>query len=254
LESKLAAYEKETGNEIAIALVKSLNEEPVEDAAVNLFAQWKIGKKGKDTGVLILAAIEDRKVRLEVGYGLEPKLTDARAGEIIRNEIAPAFKQGKYSEGLDAAITKIQQVVNSPESLGTRVDNNPGLKEMASFFLGLGFFAWFLIPLAIYLAAFLGRSKRIWPGGLAGLVIGALIGTIFSLTVSIILAFSLGILGLLLDWILSANYERLKTLGKNTGWAKSWGGFWAGTGHGGSGGFGGFSGGSSGGGGASGSW
>src|SRR2546430_4392626 len=73
LESHLAEFERQTSNEIAVATVPSLEGETIETYAVELFKRWGVGKKGKDNGILLLVAPNDRKVRIEVGYGLEPK-------------------------------------------------------------------------------------------------------------------------------------------------------------------------------------
>jgi uncharacterized protein len=94
---------KEGKAEIAIVTIKSMQEfgfANIEEAAVKLFEEWGIGKKGKDNGVLILASMKERKIRIEVGYGLEEKVPDGRAGDIIRNGIAPYFKSQRYGEGL----------------------------------------------------------------------------------------------------------------------------------------------------------
>lgn len=92
---------------MAVVTVNNLGGSTVEDFAQDLFTRWKIGKKGKDNGVLLLAAIQDRKVRIHVGYGLEPDLTDARCGEIIRENIRPRFKTGAYGAGILAGIDGI---------------------------------------------------------------------------------------------------------------------------------------------------
>ncbi len=250
LEQNLQNFRDQTGNEIAVAILRDLNGDTIENAAVKMFEEWKIGQKGKDNGVLLLVAIDDRKLKIEVGYGLEPLLTDARSGDIIRNVITPKFKQGNYYDGIKDGLVTIQNLIVDPNAQ-IPAAGQTGRGFNFDIFVIMGVLIWFFVPLAVYLAAFLGRSKRIWPGGAAGLGIGAVIGLIVSsLLAVVILSLILGIIGLLLDWFLSSNYERLKKMGKATGWTASRGGFWTGGGDG----FGGFSGGSSGGGGSSGSW
>lgn len=83
-----------------MAIFQSLDGDTIENFAVRLFEQWKIGKKGKDNGVLLLIAINERKLRIEVGYGLESTITDGKAGEIIREVITPEFKKNNYYEGI----------------------------------------------------------------------------------------------------------------------------------------------------------
>lgn len=102
--------EQKTSSEIAVVTVKNTDGGSIEDFAVKLFEKWGIGKKGKDNGVLFLTSVEDRKVRIEVGYGLEGVLPDGLCGEILDKYVLPYFKQGDYSNGIimgTAAITSI---------------------------------------------------------------------------------------------------------------------------------------------------
>lgn len=100
MEDLLRQTEIATENEIKVVTLRSLEGGDINDFANMLFERWGIGKKGKDNGVLLLAAIEDRRARIEVGYGLEPVLTDARAGRILDEQVLPLFRQGDYSMGL----------------------------------------------------------------------------------------------------------------------------------------------------------
>uniref|UniRef100_Q3APQ1 TPM domain-containing protein n=1 Tax=Chlorobium chlorochromatii (strain CaD3) TaxID=340177 RepID=Q3APQ1_CHLCH len=99
LEAKLAALETTDSTQLVILTVPSLEGDPIEDFSIRVAEAWKIGQKGTDNGVLLIVSQADRKVRIEVGYGLEGKLTDLQAGRIIRNNIAPAFKMGEYDLG-----------------------------------------------------------------------------------------------------------------------------------------------------------
>lgn len=107
LEERLRQYAKETSIEIAVVTVSSLAEETIEDYAAGLFNQWEIGDKKKDNGILFLIALNDHQTRIEVGYGLEPDLTDAEASRIIRDQIIPPFKEGKMVEGVVAGTQGI---------------------------------------------------------------------------------------------------------------------------------------------------
>lgn len=111
LENTLKDFEQKTTNEIAIVIIKSLNGDSIENFAVKTFEEWRIGKKGKDNGTLFLAAIDDREMRIEVGYGLEPYLTDGEAGEIVRNRIAPEFQKGNYYQGIYLGMEKVMQEI-----------------------------------------------------------------------------------------------------------------------------------------------
>lgn len=244
LNYKLSEFEKNTGGEIAVVSIKSMEGETVEEYAVKLFEIWKIGKSKEDNGLLLLISKDDREVRIEVGYGYEPYITDARAGEIIRNDIVPEFKKSNYEEGTERAIDSIISLIANKDIAPIATSRKNTNVPIWLIFFGIYIFG-------TYLASFLGRSKEIWPGG----VLGAILGLIFSLALgvgaAILIAFFAGLLGLFLDIILSKNYKIRKDKGLPTGFWHSTGGFSSG---GGGSSFGGFGGGSSGGGGASGRW
>jgi uncharacterized protein len=106
LEAYCANLERATGAQMAIVLIDSLEDEPVEDVANRLYRQWGIGKKGTDEGLLILLAIKERKSRVEVGYGLEPIVSDGFAGSVLRN-VRPILQQGNYAAALLAAAEEL---------------------------------------------------------------------------------------------------------------------------------------------------
>ena len=110
IEAYCAAVERATGVEIALVTVPGLGNEPVEDVANTIFRAWGVGKKGKNEGALLLLSIQDRRSRLEVGYGLEPVMPDGFAGSVLR-EMRPALREGKYGEALAAAAETIGQTV-----------------------------------------------------------------------------------------------------------------------------------------------
>lgn len=111
LENFLHDLEQKTGSEVAVVTVQSLEGGQIDDFTNRLFERWKIGKKGKDNGVLILAAIQDRKARIEVGYGLGSVIPDAAAGRILREQMFPQFKQGRYGAGLMLAVQAVANAV-----------------------------------------------------------------------------------------------------------------------------------------------
>jgi uncharacterized protein len=90
-----------------IAIFRSLEGDSVEDVAVRLEELWKVGRKGVNNGVLLVVFVDDRKLRIEVGYGLEPVITDAVAAGIIRDTIAPRFRERRYAAGLEAAVDEV---------------------------------------------------------------------------------------------------------------------------------------------------
>lgn len=100
LDRMLAEQETATTNQVVVVTIPSLNGYPIEDYGYQLGRHWQIGQKGKNNGVLLIVAPIERKARIEVGYGLEPILTDALSSEIIQSIILPRFKQGNYQQGI----------------------------------------------------------------------------------------------------------------------------------------------------------
>lgn len=245
LENDLSAFEQETGHEIAVVIIKTLDGDYIENYAVELFSDWKIGKKGADNGILFLVAIEDREMRIEVGYGLEGALTDLQSKAILEQVVKPYFQSGNYEEGIVAGVGEIKKAIKG-ESLNINLDYSEDSSLWETIGSIIFFFAFVVWRILFH---HLGKSKAIWPGAVIGAFAGAgLLGLIIG-TVGAAIggAIILGLLGLLMDW--GASHK---------GWFKhsgkgGTGGFWGG-GSSGGGGFGGFGGGSSGGGGSSSSW
>ena len=119
IEAYCAAVEKATGAQLAFVTVPTLDGEPAEDVANLLFRQWGIGKKGENNGALLLLSVNDRRSRLEVGYGLEPILPDGAAGALLR-EMRPALRQGDYGTALLTAAQAIGERVAKEK--GVQVD------------------------------------------------------------------------------------------------------------------------------------
>jgi uncharacterized protein len=111
LENFLTEFERKTGAEIAVVTVTTTSPLTIEQYAVELFQKWGIGKKGKDNGILLLAASADRKVRIEVGYGLEGAVTDLQSKVIIEELIIPNFKKGDYDNGVTSATVVLAKIV-----------------------------------------------------------------------------------------------------------------------------------------------
>lgn len=111
LTDRLKAHEERTGNQIAVLTVPTLDGGSIEDYAVKVFESWKLGQKGKDNGVLLIVVPNDRRMRIEVGYGLEGALPDSAAGSIIRNVITPRFKVGDYNGGIEVGVASIITVL-----------------------------------------------------------------------------------------------------------------------------------------------
>jgi uncharacterized protein len=115
LESKLAGFETRTTGQFVVVTLKSLQGTSIEDYGYQLGRHWGIGQKGKNSGVMLIVVPSERRVRIEVGYGLEGQLTDAVSRLIIENAIVPRFRAGDYAGGINRAVDDIIQVLNDPE-------------------------------------------------------------------------------------------------------------------------------------------
>ncbi|WP_338668768.1 TPM domain-containing protein [Pseudodesulfovibrio methanolicus] len=111
LESQLAALEESDSTQVAVLTVPSLKGDSMEDFSIRVAEAWKVGQKGFDNGVILLVSKADRKIRIEVGYGLEGRLTDVLAGQIIDNIISPQFRAGRFDRGFLEGVTAITGAV-----------------------------------------------------------------------------------------------------------------------------------------------
>ncbi len=160
LESRIVAMRQTNGAQLAVVTLKSLQGGEIVDFAVKLFEQWGIGEKGKDNGVLLLAAIEDRKMRIEVGYGLEGVLNDAKSGRIQDEYIVPRFKEGNYAQGLMDGANVLMAVMSGeamPEPAAQ--ENNPIAAVL--------FLVFFILVFALIVRSAIRGGKR-GGGGLGG--------------------------------------------------------------------------------------
>jgi uncharacterized protein len=245
LESRLAAFEAKKGSQIAVLLVPSTQPETIEQYSIRVVDQWKLGRKGIDDGALLLVAKDDRKLRIEVGRGLEGAVPDAVANRIIAEHITPRFKEGDFYGGINAGVDRMIRVIEGEplpapkskpvlESLGQR----GGLDAIDTLFGVL-----FLVVMAnMVLGRMLGRvGGAAAPGGLAGFLIWLVFSALIAGTIAAIIVFLLS---------LFAGSQTGRHWSSGSGWGSS-GGSWSSGGGGGgfSGGGGGFSGG-----GSSGSW
>ena len=245
LEARLAAYDRATTNQIAIALFPDLGGVPINDFAVRLEEAWKVGRRGRDNGLLLLVALKERQVRIEVGYGLESKVTDADAGRIIRDDLAPAFQAGRYGEGLGAAVDALAALIGAPSrSASGTPPPGSGVVRTQPRGGGNGGLAAFLFLVFIALASFAGRARsRRCPRCGATMRLASQSGTA-------------GV-GAVEAWTCpKCGYKDKRLIRQSAVMPVPYfaGGGWGSGGFGGGGGFGGFGGGSSGGGGASGGW
>jgi uncharacterized protein len=217
LEQYCGALEKSTGVEIALVTIPDLAGEPVDQVANDLFRKWGVGHRGKDDGILLLLSIHDRRSRIEVGYGLEPAITDGMAGDILRS-MSPYLRAGRYGDALMEGAGEMGARIAQARNVALETpppqpqQRRPRQAPIPFAVLVGGIIVFFLLSALM--------SGRRGPGGMGGFLMGMLLGSLMGR-----------------PWD-----------------GRGGGGFGGFDSSGGGGGFGGFGGGDSGGGGASGSW
>ena len=245
LEQELQAFEQSDSTQIVVLTIPSLEGEVLEEFGIKVAEQWKIGQKGKDNGIIMLVSKQDRKIRIEVGRGLEGKITDLMSGRIIDLVIKPKFKRGDFDNGLisgvHALIDATRGEFKAESNQETHRRNGPS--RLLTFLIFGG--------IAILVLGSVSRPAGAI-GGAVGLPLSILLASIsVGMWGFIILAVVGAILGLILPALFSAG-------GRGGGWPGGFyggGGFGGGSfGGGGGGGFGGGGGGDFGGGGSSGGW
>lgn len=193
LEAKLAAFESHKGSQIAVLIVPTTQPEAIEQYAIRVVDQWQLGRKDVDDGVLMLLASNDRKVRIEVGYGLEGVLPDVIAKRIIESVMLPHFRQGDFYGGLDAGIDSVASVIEGeplPEPQRQAAGGNGGWEGMLPVLLIGGVVVGGL--LRAMLGSFMGGAAT---GGLIGAAIWLLGGGLIVALVLGIIAFVLTMSG-----------------------------------------------------------
>jgi uncharacterized protein len=273
LEQRCRQLRATTGSQLTVVTLRSLQGGQIDDFTVKLFERWKVGQAEKDNGVMLLVAIDDRKVRIEVGYGLEPVLPDVLAGRIIQQQIVPAFRQKQYAAGLSAAVNRIAEIVERGEPAAP--DAGPAAEMPVG---GVICFSLFLIPWVSFPSICIGvmlKSRQflsaafllIFPAFAVFLVVSFGMPSYLFLLVALCIAGGI-VFGLFAKLLPSSRRRGGKrawseglwtwdtptwtSTGSSWDWGgSSWGGGFSG---GGGGSWGGFGGGSSGGGGASGGW
>ncbi len=187
-EQKLAAFEQKTGAQVVVLTLPGLEGEAVEDYTQRVAQAWKLGQKGKNNGVLFLVARDDRKMRIEVGYGLEPELTDLESGRILSDVVAPYFRNGDFGGGIEHGVDSIlgslegQEVAPAPLA-GGQTEMPVGSRVLFGLFvfgiLGVfsmtalaskGFQSWFLylflIPFYAIFPTILLPTLGVWAAGI----------------------------------------------------------------------------------------
>src|SRR6185437_15979791 len=231
LTAQLAAHETQSSNQVAVLIVPSLEGEPLEEFSHRVATTWKLGQKGTDNGALLLVAIKERKVRIEVGYGLEGVLTDARSAQIIRNEIVPRFRADDMPGGVIGGINAIVKTIE-----GTYQASEKAVPRQESDVIGQ-------VVVAVIVGLFVGPLAG---AGISTLLAPWLVPAFMASGITLLLLLMIGASG--------TGGRRSRYSGMDDWvWYSSRGGGWDGGSFGGGGGFSG-GGGDFGGGGASGNW
>ena len=187
LEEKLRAFEARKGSQIAMLMLPTTAPETIEQYSLRVAEQWKVGRKKVDDGAILVIAKNDRALRIEVGYGLEGVLNDATASRIIREVIAPRFREGDFYGGIDAGIDRMMRVIDgeplpAPARAAPQADG--GVLQV--------------LPVLLILALVVGAALRrmlgrfvgsIVAGGAVGLIAWMLAGVLFVAVIAGILAF-----------------------------------------------------------------
>ena len=252
LGNLITGIEKDTGAEIAVVTIENLQGITIEEYAVELFEKWGIGKAVEDNGLLILVALQERQVRIEVGYGLEGIITDLEAGRIIDEIIVPSFRDGEYSRGIYDAVVTISNQVYGEEELALGEESEDRSTGSGSPLSAVPFGCWCCFPVFLFFAVIIflvnlfkrrcPQCRRFWA---------------LTIKTEVLKAASYTASGrkLVERSCRYCSFHDKKTVAipkKTRSSGSGSGGGWSGGSSGG--GFGGFGGGSSGGGGASGSW
>lgn len=216
LSAELAEHERKTGNQIAVLTLPSLEGEPLEEFSHRVSTTWKLGRKGTDNGVLVLVVPGERRIRIEVGYGLEGTLTDAKSSQIIRREIVPHFKAGNFAGGIAAGVEAIMGTIEGtytlPTETRTRSDQNG---------------PWESVLIAIVIGALVGGS--LFGGQLKGMgsAISGLLSFVLALPSGLKFALLAAVLGMFAALIIASLLGGMGPSGRrrNSGWGyPGWGG------------------------------
>ena len=144
LQHRISQLRQKNGSQFAVVILPSLEGGQIDDFISKLFHKWRVGEKGKNNGVMLLVALKDRKARIEVGYGLEPVLPDALAGRALDQQLFPAFKQGRYAEGLAQAVGRVSDIIErgvpaSEQDRGAKKGSDDQNSWVLLFFVAMGF-------------------------------------------------------------------------------------------------------------------
>jgi uncharacterized protein len=175
VDAKLEAYERQSGHQVVVWIGDTIGSTPLDDFAVRTFKAWQLGRKGKDDGLLLLVLAKDRKMAIEVGYGLEPQVPDAVASRIINDVMAPKLRAGDADGAIDAGVSAILQAIEGKPFQSApgaarpdAVKDRPSTWQLIGFgVLALGFLVLFITnpSLAMSLLFVMASGRRNGRGG-----------------------------------------------------------------------------------------
>ncbi len=240
IDSSLAGLESTDSTQVAVLTMNSIGGEPIEEFGIKLAEQWKIGRQGLDNGAILIVALEERTVRIEVGRGLEGKLTDLMAGRIIRNDILPRFKEGNFDGGILAGVDAIIATVKGEYTAPPEKETGRRTRGGSPVFV--------LLMLVFVITSTLGGMSKLL-GGVSGAISLPVAALVLVGGITLVSGIILAVVGFLFGLLMG-----VMPRGGGGGFGGAgFGGFGGGSGSFGGGGFSG-GGGGFGGGGASGSW
>ena len=240
LENKLSQFEQRKGSQIAILIVPTTQPEAIEQYSLRVVEKWKVGRKKIDDGILLLIAKDDKRLRIEVGYGLEGAVNDVTARRIIAEKITPLFKLGQFYEGIESGIDQLIKVIDGEELPPTPQRYQPNSQQNDSDLEGV-------LLIAFMMSIFLGNTlKKILGKTLGGISTAGIVGfQAFTITGVIGIAIIAGLIGFVASLLGGLGGRGGQIIFPSGGYGGSGGGYGGGF----SGGGGGF-----GGGGSSGGW
>ncbi len=211
INGELSALKSSTQIEVAVVTISTFgNDETIETYANKLFQEWGIGVKGKDNGLLILVALNDRQARIEVGYGLEGTITDLQAGNIVNKVMIPALKNGDYSGAIKGAVAAVLSIISNPANAALYSEPNKSNNSSGSK-VSFEFIVFILFIVGSVLTRLLSKTKSWWLGGVLGAGIGVIVGLIwgfFFYGIGAIILFS--VLGLIFDYFVSKHPPKFR--------------------------------------------
>ena len=172
LEAYLASVENKSGAQVVLLTLKSLEGENLESFSIRVADSWKTGTAEDDNGVILIVALQEKKLRIEVGYGLEGVLTDAVSGIIIRDVIVPEFRRGNFERGIAAGLQKIGMQLSGEVDMQASAAQAGGTRRRSGGATGI-------FMLLFFILFFLGRlgRRRGFGSGLGGFILGSMLGS-----------------------------------------------------------------------------